>query len=298
VRHASLVSSFDYHIMLHSLDSVSQPTSSASGRGVGRIKLVALDLDGTILRNDHTFSPRTLTALRDAMDQSVYVTIATGRSAATVRTVAATLGLNAPVICQHGGIVTDLRTGEVLRHVTVASDVVCDVLHLASEHPSWHPVIFRGDEIIVSEMRLRAQEYSLSGIQPTVLPDPCGALTAGDPDKLMIVLDPSETAAALRSVSEFVGDRATVVQSSRRLVEVHAHAAHKGAALAHLAAHLGLDQSEVMAIGDQDNDETMLAWAGLGVAMGNGSPRAKAAADWVAPTIDEDGAAVAVERFV
>jgi Cof subfamily protein (haloacid dehalogenase superfamily) len=263
----------------------------------GGFRLIALDLDGTVLRNDHTFSQRVLAAVRDATARGIFVTIATGRSAATVRVVATTLGVNAPVICQHGGIVVDLRTGEVLRHITVNSAIVCDVLALAQQHPTWHAVIFRDDEIIVSEKRLQTREYSLANIEPTVTNNPCATLASGDPDKLMIMLDPSETAAVLRQVTEFVGGRAAVVQSSRRLVEVHNHAAVKGAALAHLAAYLGVDREDVMAIGDHDNDETMLAWAGLGVAMGNGSARAKMSANWVAPTIDEDGAAMAIERF-
>jgi hypothetical protein len=72
----------------------------------------------------------------------------------------------------------------------------------------------------------------------------------------------------------------------------------KGDALRRLAAHLDIPQAQVMAVGDQDNDTAMIAWAGLGVAMGNGSPAVKAIADWVAPSVAEDGAAVAIERFV
>ena len=59
-----------------------------------------------------------------------------------------------------------------------------------------------------------------------------------------------------------------------------------------------LPQSQVMAIGDQDNDESMLAWCAFGVAMGNGSNKAKAAAHWIAPTVDDEGAAIAIERFL
>jgi hydroxymethylpyrimidine pyrophosphatase-like HAD family hydrolase len=72
----------------------------------------------------------------------------------------------------------------------------------------------------------------------------------------------------------------------------------KGDALQRLADHLGVPQARVMAIGDQGNDVPMLTWAGVGVAMGNASPAAKAAADWVAPPFSEDGAAVAIERFI
>ena len=74
--------------------------------------------------------------------------------------------------------------------------------------------------------------------------------------------------------------------------------APKGDALRRLAAHLGIPQTQVMAVGDQDNDASMVAWAGVGVAMGNGSPATKSAADRMALPVAEDGAAVAVERFV
>jgi len=68
--------------------------------------------------------------------------------------------------------------------------------------------------------------------------------------------------------------------------------------LARLAAHLGIKREETMAIGDNDNDAEMLAWAGLSVAMGNATPKTKAAADYIAPSISEDGAAEAIERFI
>ena len=84
----------------------------------------------------------------------------------------------------------------------------------------------------------------------------------------------------------------------KMIIEGNPLGVSKGDALRRLADHLGIAQGEVMAVGDQDNDATMIAWAGLGVAMGNGSPAVKAIADWVAPPLAEDGAAVAIERFV
>jgi hypothetical protein len=89
-----------------------------------------------------------------------------------------------------------------------------------------------------------------------------------------------------------------VVRSSNVLIEVFPVNVSKGHALAALADHLGVSQSEVMAIGDHDNDIEMLAWAGLGVVMGNGSEAAKAVAQVIAPPIDEDGAAWAIEKFI
>jgi hypothetical protein len=89
-----------------------------------------------------------------------------------------------------------------------------------------------------------------------------------------------------------------VTRSHALIVEGNPLGVSKGNALQRLANHLDVPQTQVMAIGDQDNDIPMLAWAGVGVAMSNGSPASKAVADWIAPSLTEDGAAVAIERFV
>ena len=94
------------------------------------------------------------------------------------------------------------------------------------------------------------------------------------------------------------GHRAIVVQSHAMFAEVNPLGAHKGAGLARLAESLGIQQEEVMAIGDQDNDVPMVAWAGLGVAVGNASVACQAAAKVVTADVSEDGAAVAIEQFV
>jgi len=97
--------------------------------------------------------------------------------------------------------------------------------------------------------------------------------------------------------TRFAG-RLCVVRSFSRFVEGTNLAVSKGQALAFLAQMLGMSPAETMAIGDNDNDADMVAWAGLGVAMGNASAAVKAVARYVAPPIEEDGAAVAIERFI
>jgi hypothetical protein len=262
------------------------------------IKLIALDLDGTVLRRDRTISERVQRATQAAAASGVFVTACTGRGAASVRQVAEALGVNAPVICHHGSLIVDLAAGRVVFSTALPNDVACRAVAFAQRHPTWHAIVFRGDEMLVTEQRFPTESYSLGGIEPTVVPDPCGSLDGRGANKVMFMLDPAEAPEAQALTHAHMGDAAVVVQSSARLVEIHAREVNKGAALAQLAVHLGVARGEVMAIGDHDNDESMLAWAGLGVAMGNGSARAKAAADWIAPSIDEDGVAIAIDRFV
>jgi hydroxymethylpyrimidine pyrophosphatase-like HAD family hydrolase len=102
----------------------------------------------------------------------------------------------------------------------------------------------------------------------------------------------------MQLVKTFVGPRANVVQSHAMFVEINPLGADKGSALKLLTTDLGIAREHVMAIGDQGNDATMVEWAGLGVAMGNANAITKAVADWIAPAIDDDGAAVAIEKFI
>jgi hypothetical protein len=266
------------------------------------IKLIALDLDGTTLKhtaNDQfIFSPRILTAVETAMHQGVRVAIATGRSVVNTRGFAQTLNVNAPCILQQGGIIHDYATETNLFSLKLNRELACELVQLSQQHPSWHAVIYRDDKIYITGKHYPDSFYRLVGTDSIIEPDLCSALQTFDPEKVLFVLPEDETRAVLKQVSEFVGPRANVVQSHKLFVEVNPLGADKGAGLMRLAALLGIHQDEVMAIGDEGNDATMIAWAGLGVVMANGNPITQANADWIAPTIDEDGAAVAIERFV
>jgi len=277
--------------------SSDQPTPSPRPP-VHDIKLIALDLDGTVLRRDRTISARVSEATREAVAQGCYVTIATGRMPISAREVAHSLNVNTYILCQHGGILANIDTFDVSRRITLEREVACEALTTAQAHPRWHPVVFSLDSIVVTEQRFPSANYSLGNINIVVSPDFCAALGTHAADKILLMLDPSESDQALRVMAECVHGRAQVVQSSSKLVEITSHEATKGTALAQLAMQLGIPRECVMAIGDHDNDVSMLTWAGLGVAMGNASPAARAVADWLAPTIDEDGAAVAIETFV
>jgi hydroxymethylpyrimidine pyrophosphatase-like HAD family hydrolase len=118
------------------------------------------------------------------------------------------------------------------------------------------------------------------------------------PDKVLFVGDPEAIPAMGTLLRETLGRQADVMRSHARFIEVIPKGADKGSGLAWLARHLGVPRESVMAVGDHENDGSMVQWAGVGVAMGNAVPGLKAAADWVAPGLEADGAAAALERFV
>jgi hydroxymethylpyrimidine pyrophosphatase-like HAD family hydrolase len=118
------------------------------------------------------------------------------------------------------------------------------------------------------------------------------------PIKGMVIHTPGDGETICAQLQDRLNGSLKVFRSLENLIEITSASVSKGHALATLAAHYGIAQNEVMAMGDQDNDVDMIAWAGIGVAMGDASPNAKTAADHIAPPVAEDGAAWAIEHFI
>lgn len=264
------------------------------------IRLIAADLDGTVLNHKQEISPRVARAFKMAAEQGVYVTIATGRNVASARKFVAPLSVNAPTLTLQGGVLYDVQKEKLISEVRLPHELACEMIEFGKRHPTWQTVIYHLNRTYITGFKFDEKFYFdlLTDHRPIIVNDLCEALNETDPDKVLFVLDPSEAAAGLRELSAAVGDRGIVVQSHAMFVEVNHPEAHKGMGLSKLAAYLGIPQSQVMAIGDQDNDKTMLEWAGLGVAMGNAPDAIKQVANWVAPSVNEDGAAAAIEKFV
>ncbi|MCS7059604.1 MAG: Cof-type HAD-IIB family hydrolase [Anaerolineae bacterium] len=275
------------------------PSSAVITNTPSLIRLLAFDLDGTVLNDQFVISPRVKAAIQEAKARGAHVTIATGRPPAVTLPYAQQIGVTAPIICLQGGLVYDATAGRTLRHITLPHALACELVELEQIHPQWQAVVYVKGDMFMSAKRYDDQFYeSLLGKDYSLHADVCDALAGGDPDKVLFIIEPPDAAAILDVLGRLVGARASVVQSHARFVEVNPLGATKGAALAWLAEYLGVPRTSVMAIGDQDNDVSMIEWAGIGVAMSNGSPAARAAADWIAPSIHEDGVAVAIERYV
>jgi Cof subfamily protein (haloacid dehalogenase superfamily) len=206
--------------------------------------------------------------------------------------------VNAPVICQQGGLIYDYQAERVLHEITLPHDLACELAALERMHPNWKAVMYQQNRVYVTDGAFFAQLDSLVGFDSIVVSDLCTVLDRSDADKILFTLDPSAAPAALCEVAAFVNGRANVVQSHAMFVEVNPLGADKGSGLKWLAHRLHVARKHVMAIGDQGNDATMVEWAGLGVAMGNASDVTKAVAGWVAPGIEDDGAAIAIEKFI
>jgi Cof subfamily protein (haloacid dehalogenase superfamily) len=262
------------------------------------IRMLAVDLDGTTVGHDGEISPRVLAALMRAAQRGVRVVIATGRTPSGLRRFAQRMNLGGPAITTQGGLVVDMDTGEELHRLYMPRALAREVLSHKNDWPALCTVLYRSDHLFVDDLATFNAHADLVGVTAVQVEDLRSAVAEHDPDKILFLTRIERTREAFDAIRAFVGARATVVQSHARIVEVNPLGADKGSALAWLAAHFGIPREEVMAIGDQHNDVTMLRWAGLGVAMGNASPEIQAVADVVTSTIDEDGAAEAIEKYV
>ncbi len=266
------------------------------------IRLAALDLDHTLVGPDLALTPRVKDAVARALARGVAVTINTGRGPVITGRYAAELGLSAPLICFQGGLVYDYQARRVLHEVRLDPAVIPVVVDLAERHGwnlqfetttmSYLPRVSGHPQALLDLLRLAGWQRVDNLV--TDLPE--------TPFKFILtVADPAQRndlETELRARLAEAGLNLAVVPSHPILVEGLPVGLSKATGLAWLADYLGVARTAVLAVGDNDNDAPMLAWAGVGVAMGNASPAARATADWLAPSVADDGAAVALEKYV
>jgi len=263
------------------------------------IRLLALDLDGTIIDSRMRVSPRVRRALRSAVDAGVHVILASGRFFRTVRLFAQDLGIEEPLICYQGALIQDPNSAQVYFKRGVPLHLAGEFVNFVQEH-GWDLGICIDDCIYAQHDATRLRFYAeYSPVENELqLVDDLRSILSSEPLKLVVVTEEEQAAMVRDMLQERFAGRLRIMRSFSQFVEGTSLEASKGRALAFLAGRLGATQAETMAIGDNDNDVDMVAWAGLGVAMGNASAAVKAVADYVAPSLEEDGAAEAIERFI
>lgn len=261
------------------------------------VRLVALDLDGTLMGHDLIIRPRVRQAIAQIQAQGVHVTLATGRMFSATAPFAQQLDVDTPLICYQGAWVQALKA-PVLHRTPLPLDHARAALALGRAQ-MWHTVLYADGRLFIDAMvHSRSFYETLLGPEPTVEPHLERVLDARSADKVLFVADSAEIPMMARTLHATFDGKAEVVQSHAQFVEVVPQGVDKGQALAWLASRLAVPREAVMAVGDQQNDLQMIEWAGIGVAMGNAVPSVRQAADWIAPSLQDDGAAVALERFV
>lgn len=267
---------------------------------MSRPRLVATDLDGTLLRRDGTVSPRTRRALHAVEDAGAALLVVTGRPPRWLTPVVDDARLTGRAVAANGALTIDVSTGAVLARHEIDVDAA---LALVAALRSAVPGVTFAAEFGTDEPPFGHEPGYTHFLRE---PPPPGLLVADSAVllrrpavKLLARTDSHDGDGLLAVAHEVAGQLPlTLTHSSRDgLLEVSAAGVDKASALASYAAELGVDASVSVAFGDMPNDLPMLAWAGLGVAVGNAHPQVLAAADVVAPTNDEDGVAAILARW-
>ncbi|MFQ5855218.1 MAG: Cof-type HAD-IIB family hydrolase [Anaerolineae bacterium] len=260
-------------------------------------QLVAVDLDGTLIGPDLQVQPRDREAIGRARAAGVRITIATGRGFPVTQEYARDLGLATPVICYQGGLVKDPATGEVLYEATLPSEAYAEAVQLAQEQDlDFH--VYAGNIAYLTELRRSRAFYDRWFSLPFRQVHDLVTELDHPPVKFLITADEDEADQIEKVWKAHFDGRLQIVRSHPLFVEGTSLGVSKGNALAHLAEHLGIAQEAVIAIGDNDNDRSMIQWAGLGVVVGNAPDSLKADADYVAPVQSEAAVAHVIQRFI
>ncbi len=261
------------------------------------IKLVALDLDDTLLDSELKISPETARAVSAAVEQGVTVTLATGRMYSSARPYALELGLDVPLITYQGALVKTSRSQEVLYHSPVPLELAREMIgYLFSR--GFDVNLYMEDQLYAQAGNRWVEEYrKIARVPCQTVPDLLASLTTA-PDKFLVIDEEPQLDRLASVLRQMVGDKLHITKSKPFFLEFTHPEADKAKALAHLAARLGIAREEVMAVGDSYNDLEMLEYAGTGIAMGNARPEIKAKADYVTLGNDAHGVAEAIYRFV
>ena len=260
-------------------------------------KLVAIDLDDTLLNDDRQITEATKQALAAAVEHGAVITLATGRMYASAKAVARELELNVPLITYQGALVKNALDGKVLYERSVPEHVALQILEYCLAH-GLHLQGYVEDQLYVREDNEKTLAYTqLSKIPYIVEPD-FTKIIRKPQAKMLIIDEPQKLDKVADEFKSMFGDSAHITKSKPNFLEIMHPEGTKGSALRFLAEHFGCAIEDTIAIGDSWNDHDMIETAGLGVAMGNAVEPLKAVANYITSSNNEDGVKQVIDRFI
>jgi Cof subfamily protein (haloacid dehalogenase superfamily) len=267
-----------------------EPGSAVPPELVLPAKVVALDLDGTILPPGLELTELTIHTLEAARRAGVRILIATGRMHCSALPYARRLGLSEALVSYQGALIKHITTGETLYHRPIPLDLALEVLGpLEAEGHSLN--VYVDDELYVRDWTDDVRRYQRISRVPVHAVGTLSRYLTVPTTKIVVTGDPLMLDELVERLQEAFGDRLYVAKSLPFFLEIASPEVSKSSALALLGRRYGFAPADVVAFGDSFNDTDMLRWAGLGVAMGNAPEPVRAAADAVCAAVDEDGVA-------
>jgi len=277
------------------------------------IRLIALDIDGTLVGPDFRISERTRVAIGEAVRRGVRVSLATGRMASSAAVYANQLGIVEPIVAHQGAVIRAMptrperatahprawraRVGRLLHHEPLAAAVVREAIAWCRAR-GLEPHVNNLERIVAWAGDPSFDDYSGYLGPGAVIVDDLEAAITHPMSKVISVGEPPRPMALIDEARRAFAGRADATVSHPRFLEFVAPGVSKGGAVAWLARRAGVPHAQVMAVGDALNDLEMIADAGHGAAMASAPGEVRRAARYVTGPVEDDGAAVLIEDLV
>ena len=261
------------------------------------IKLIALDIDGTLTNQAGVISERNRNAVRRAIDSGVYVVLATGRGRIATRPIWKMLDLHGPSIQYGGAMIADIDSERALVLHEMDPAVIREVLEYAKK--AGVPAQIYIDETVISEQPSEVASGYVNRHKLKFIVDPdIRKKTYHNVPKILAFAPLERQDEIFFEFREHFAGIAQVSRSSPGFIEINNLGITKASALEELSTMLHIPREQTAAVGDNYLDQEMIEWAGLGACVFDGAEDVKAVADVIIPASDEDSVAAFIEQFV
>ncbi len=287
-------------------------------------KLIAIDIDGTLINSYGEITNENKNAVKKANEAGINVILASGRNYATIQSFSNDLNLNKYAICGNGSSIYDIKNNKVIYEKTLSKEKVLDIIKICEENSIYYN-IYTESSILTQKLNYNTLVYYNENLKKqdgkktyiNIIENLYKYVKESEIDKYLkiTICDDSQVIFKniLKTLKNIKGiDVLDVEHMSRKIIktgsteikveyfytEVTAENTDKWNAIKFLAKELGIENKEVLTIGDNINDKTMIENAGLGIAMGNSNPSIKEVADCVVNDNDSSGVAQAINKFV
>lgn len=263
-----------------------------------KVRLVAFDLDGTVLGKDLRITGRVRAAVARMQQAGIRGCVVTGRMYRSAAPFARELGFDAPVVCYQGASVVDPSNDRALREVPLRAELVAEVI-AKTRADGMYLQLYKNDRYYCETSNRFSHLYaSVSSVAPIAVTSLSDEFAGQPATKAVVIADPGEAAQYADRLRSAFGERAYVTRSYAEFVEIVDPAVDKGAAFAFVAQRLGVPMEETAAIGDAWNDAPLLRAAHVGFAMGSAPQELRDVADVVVGDVTQDGVAQAIEEYL
>lgn len=272
------------------------------------IKLIAIDLDGTLLHSDRSLSEENRFAIKAAKEAGVKVVLCTGRPLRSMKHLldeADLLDEDDVAITYNGGLIQKTKSGEIVKEITFNRDEALDIYKLGQQlnmpinfidldyvyEPSY-PVGVESQYLATNRHVPKENALQFIDVDIDNLPDPFTI------NKIVVCRPGEEIDAVIPDIPAEYFEKYNIYKSQTFILEILPQHVDKGYSMHILGELFGLEKDQIMGIGDQENDLSLVENAGFGVAMGNAIDKVKKAADYITKTNDENGVAHVINKFV